>query len=232
MKITFAGVVLADASIGLPPLEMKLNGTRVAELVDLARAAVKGVFSRGNATNIFVFSTSTEYGSYADAQDAYFLAEAQAPVSGAVQIFQTGAAGNRPPLTMATAVLTAVAPVLLGVRVDTTFTLTGGRFAGGAAVAYQKDLDSPDLMFGSTPIPAGADHVAVAFPAPLALPVVSGVTLVAPTGADSPSVWKIEQVTGSESGGNGGFVGYLDGPVPAAGYSLNWQARAGTGAAQ
>ena len=220
MKITFAGVVLADASIGLPPLDMRLNGTRVVELADFARAATKGVFWRGNASNTFSFTVSREFGSYADAQDAYFLAESQAPVSGPLSIIQTAAAANRPPLSMV-GVLATVAPSLLGVRVDTAYTIQGGRFLGGSLAVYQADTDSPTTMFGSIALPAGADHVAVPFPAPLPSPVVSGLTIVAPTGADSPSVWKVEQIT------QDGFVAYFTGSLPAAGYTLHWQAKQG-----
>ena len=112
MKLSLAGSTLFDASAGLPPVDLRLNGVRVVEVTDFARATSKGVFFRGNTGSTITFSTSRVFASYADAQDAFWLAESMAPTQGPLLIRQTGAAADRPPVGAASAVLASVVPSL------------------------------------------------------------------------------------------------------------------------
>lgn len=220
MQISFAGIVLADTGNRLPPDNMTLNGQRVAEFADMARAASKAVYSRGNAATTFAFTVYKEFASYADAEDAYFLAESNTPVIGPLVIVQTQG-GGRPVLTLPTAVCTGVTASLGGVRVTFTYSLTGGRFIGGLPPGFVVDPDSPNLMFGKTDIPNGQDNVSVAFPANLANPILGGLSIVGPAGADSPGILKAESLTSA------GFTVFLTGAVPSAGFALHWQAKQG-----
>ena len=220
MKITLAGFVLADSAARLPPLNMTLNGVRVVELADFARAAAKGVFTRGNAATTFAFSVSKVFDSYPDAEDAFFLAESAAPVSGALLIQQTGNDG-RPPLGATTAALESIAPTKEGVRVDFLYTIKAGRIVGGNSLPYLFDNAAASTMLAAVPIPASQNFVVVNFPALIASPIVGGLSIVAPQGADSPGVWKVEQLTPA------GFVCFFTGNIPAAGFSLHYIAKPG-----
>lgn len=223
MKLSLAGSTLFDASAGLPPVDLRINGVRVVELVDFARATSKGVFFRGNSGSTITFSTSRVFASYADAQDAFWLAEALAPTQGPLLIRQTGAAADRPPVGAANAMLASVVPTLLGVRVDVAYTIQAGRLTGGAALPYLLDPEASQIMIGAALIPAGQSFVAVNFPAPLNDPQVVVGAIVAPApGMDVPAVLAVESLT------NAGFVARLSAPVPTAGFSLAYSARAGS----
>lgn len=223
MKIVLAGYTLCDPANPLDSLT--LNGVRVVEVADMARAASASIFVRGNSKNTLSFSVSRVFGSYADAQDYALLIEATAPTVGALVITQTGADADRAPVTCGTAALASVVPTLQGVRVSVAFTIQAGRFAGGNPPGLLTETDAPNTMRSAVPIPTGFDSVGVVFPAALAAaPIVTGLSLVVPPNVDSPGILRAENVTGQ------GMTVRLTGPVPA-GCVLHWEVKPATVAA-
>ncbi len=219
MKISLAGCLLADAST--PPANVTLDGVRVLELVDMARAASKGIFVRNNSLNTFQFSVSQVFATNADAEDYAFTLEAMAPLSGVLQISQTGAAAGRAPLVCPIAALSTVAPVIQGVRVTTTYSISCGRFSGGNPPGLIADDTTPDTVRGNTNAAAGAETIPVQFPAAIANPIVTSLVALLVAGQNNPGILGVSGLTAN------GMVIQLDGPAPA-GFAASWQVNSGT----
>lgn len=71
MKITIGNFTLADHG-PLTPSGLKINGQRVAQVVEFPRAEEVEVFNRGNASNTYSFSVTRKHATPADAE-AYIL---------------------------------------------------------------------------------------------------------------------------------------------------------------
>ena len=203
------------------PFGITLNGVRVFELVDMARAASKGIFARFNSQNTFQFSVSQVFGSYADAEDFAFTLEENAPINGVLTITQTGAAAGRPQLVCANAGLATVAPVVQGVRVVTTYTFQGGRFSGGNPPGLIPDNTEANTVRGNTNAVAGAETIPVVFPAAIANPVVTSLVALLVAGVSNPGILGVLGLN------ENGMTVQLDGPAPA-GFGSSWQVNSGT----
>ena len=220
MKISFAGFVLCDGQAVIP-FGITLNGVRVLELVDMARAASKGIFARFNSQNTLQFSVSQVFGSYADAEDFAFTLEAIVPINGVLTITQTGAAAGRPQLVCPNAALATVAPVVQGVRVVTTYTIQGGRFMGGNPPGLIADNTEANTVRGNAAAATGAESIAVVFPAQIQNPVVTSLVALLVAGVSNPGILGVTGLTGQ------GMTVQLDGPAPA-GFAASWQVNSGT----
>lgn len=224
MKITLAGYVLADFAAGIFAQSKSLNGQVLADPVDLVRASQRRYYPRGNAATTYQVTTWRTFDSLADAQDYFYGVRTLAPVSGALVVQQIGALAGRPPATMERAVLAGVSPTLMGRTVAVDWTLVGGRFTtgetgGGGSPGGGAETED-NGMRGVTPIPDGAESVDVVFPTPfIAPPVITGLTIQRPPGADAVLLDGLSAVNAT------GFTVDLSAPVSGAGYLLHWEAK-------
>ena len=215
MQISFAGFVLCNGQTVIP-FGITLNGVRVLELVNMARAASKGIFARYNTQNTLQFSVSQVFADYATAEDFAFTLEAAIPQAGTLTITQTGAAAGRPQLVATVAAPATVAPVLMGLRVITTYTIQCGRFSGGTPPGLTADTSTPSAVIGNTPAAAGAESIAVVFPQQVANPVVTSLVALLVAGVPNPGILGVSGLTSQ------GMTVQLDGAAPA-GYAASWQ---------
>jgi hypothetical protein len=218
VKIRWNGAYLAD--FDSPASDVRVNGTRVVEAVDMLFAATKRIRARGNASVELSFAVKRTFTTIREAQVYQLTQWGLLPQTGLCEIVCGGPGEATESVWMADAVMVASpSAAALGTQVQVRYSILAPAAAADVPGTYFEWSDDEMIQRGKEPIALGAETVDVEFGTAFGAAPIVTVTLAKPSGGSNIfATLRDDLVTAS------GFTAELSGPTPDANHKLTWTA--------